>query len=90
MRIAATTTVASSAAVSVTAAYRFPSNKKSTGTGPLQMVQSAARNFPGLIRNYDLKGSGERYFSDLDDGDDDDDDLDLDVSGYEVADGVTY
>ncbi len=42
------------------------------------MVQSTTtRNFPGTIRNSDLKDPGERYLSDLDDGDDDDDDLDL-------------
>jgi hypothetical protein len=54
------------------------------------MVQSVARNFPGLIRNSDLKGPGERYISDLDDGEGEDDDLDLGGSGYEVADDVAY
>ncbi len=54
------------------------------------MVKSVARNFPGLIRNSDLKGLGKRYFSDLDDGEDDADDFDLDGSGYEVTDDVTY
>ncbi len=54
--------------------------------GVMVLVQSAARNFSDLKRNFDLKGPGEMYFSDLDDGEDDDED----GSGYEVTDGVTY
>ena len=54
------------------------------------MVQSVARNFSGLTRNFDLEGPGERFFSDLDDGEDDVYGLGLDGSGDEMTCLVTY
>jgi hypothetical protein len=54
------------------------------------MVQSGARNFSGLTRNFDLEGPGEKFFSDLDDGEDDDDNLVLDGSGDEMTCLITY
>ena len=35
-----------------------------------RMVQSADCNIIDLIRNFDLRGPGDRQFSDLDDGED--------------------